>query len=187
MTLRRFLTPALAVVLLAAAPVLTGCDTTTPGGPTFADIGIRTVNFTVRANDFDVNADGDIATYQRTNVSTLTERVVDEGVVLLYASGDLIFVGGGASSTWTALPYTQGIEAVGDDGVPYVDYTITYGYSFEPGNLYIDVISSAVGLVEDFLPHNVAFRLVTIPPDAPRLDVDLTDYDAVVRAYGLDD
>lgn len=170
--------------LLLVLPIMAGCDTTSPD-PVYADTGVQVSTFTPSANQFTVNSAADIATYER-QTSQLSNSVVDGGVVLLYARGDLIFIGGGAEGTWTALPYTQGIEAVGSDGVPYVDYTITYSYSYGVNRLYLDVISSAAGLVEDYIPANIPFRLVTIPPGAPLIQgIDLSNYDEVEAAYGL--
>lgn len=181
MILQRLLTGGVAAAVLFLVPALSGCDGAPPG-PDFPDIGVRVETFTPRASDFSVNANRDIATYERQS-QLLTPTVVNDGVVLLYARGDLIFVG--ATGTWTALPFTQGIEAVGADGVPYVDFTITYTYSFEPGWLFIDVISSAVGVVEEFIPDNIPFRLVTIEPGAFIEGVDHSRFEAVQEAYGL--
>jgi hypothetical protein len=168
--------------LLIALPFMSGCDTTTPD-PIFADGGVRSQTFTPRANQFTINTPGDIATFER-STNLLTPRVVDEGVVLLYARGDLILDGG--EGEWTALPYTQGIEAIGDDGVPYVDFTITYAYSFGVERLYLDVISSALGLVDGYVPDNIPFRLVTIAPGTPRVEgVNYASYAEVAAAYGL--
>lgn len=173
----------LLAALLVALPFVSGCDTTTPS-PVFADGGVRSETFSPRFGQFTVNQPGDVASYDRSS-NLLTAAVVDDGAVLLYARGDLIFVGGGAEGTWTALPYTQGIEAEGPD-FPFVDFTVTYTYSFDVNRIYIDVISSAIGLVEDYIPDNVPFRLVTIAPGTPRVDgVDYANFAEVAAAYGL--
>jgi hypothetical protein len=148
-------------------------------------MGIRVETFTPRANQFAVTADRDVATFERQS-QILTSAAVDHGVVLLYARGDLIFLG--ESGTWAALPYTQGIERFDEElELVYVDFTITYTYSFEPGWLIIDVVSSALGVVEDFIPDNIPFRLVTIEPGSFIEGVDYSRYEAVREAYGLAD
>jgi hypothetical protein len=188
MTNRRLLTGLIAAALALSLPLFSGCDTGSPG-PVFADNGVRSTTFTPRANQFSINTDGDIATYVR-QTTQLNEEIVDHGVVLLYARCDLIVAGG--QGTWAALPYTQGIEVEGDE-FPYVDFTITYSYSFEPGNLYLDVISSAYQLffsdfyADAYIPDNIPFRLVTIPPGAQIEGVDYSRYEAVRHAYGLSD
>lgn len=174
------LTRALACLLLGAALFVTGCDVTS-SGPVY-DNGVRSQEFVPRANQFTINSAGDIATFETTS-NLLTTAIVDRGVVLLYARGDLVVIGG--ESTWTPLPYTQGIEP--PSGEPYVDITITYTYAFDVNRLYLDVISSAVDMVEDYIPHNIPFRLVTIPPGTAGMDtVDFTKYADVAAAYGLD-
>jgi hypothetical protein len=178
------LATAVVAVLALLLPFTTGCDTSTPG-PIYGDSGVRSQTFTPQANQFVVNVDGEIASYERTS-NLLTPSVVEDGMVLLYARGDLVVVGG--SGTWTALPYTQGIEAQMPDGTYYVDYTITYTYAFGIDRLYIDVISSAAGLVEDFIPNNIPFRLVTIAPGTAMIPgIDYSNYDEVAAAYGLAD
>jgi energy-coupling factor transporter ATP-binding protein EcfA2 len=112
-----------AASLFLLVPMLSGCDGGSPG-PDFPDMGIRVETFTPRANQFAVTADRDVATFERQS-QILTSAAVDHGVVLLYARGDLIFLG--ESGTWAALPYTQGIERFDEElELVYVDFTITF-------------------------------------------------------------
>jgi hypothetical protein len=180
-----FRVTALGAALLVLVPFYSGCDTSP--GPVFADTGVRSTTFTVHGNQWSLYSNETVATHHR-QTNQITQDVVSGGVVLLYAGGELIFSGPGVEDTWTALPYTQGIENVGLDGVPYVDYTVTYTYSFGANNLYIDIVSSGEWTVDDHVPSRSEFRLVTIPPGAANMvAVDYSDYEAVKRAFGLQD
>lgn len=192
----------LAFLLLGATLFIIGCDVTS-SDPVY-DNGVRSQEFTPRGGEFYINTTGDIATFETTS-SLLTPAIVDRGVVLLYARGDLVMIGG--AGTWMPLPYTQGIEP--PSGEPYVDITITYTYAFEVNRLYLDVVSSAFDMVYDYVPNSnpngssgpycnqnpnqapnqycIPFRLVTIPPGTAGMDsVDFTNYAEVAAAYGLD-
>lgn len=191
MAARSRLLPLLALALgLFVAPLsLTGCDTTSTDGPVFVDTGVRSTTFVPRRQDFAVNTTGDVATLERAS-SQLTRSVVDDGLVLLYARGDLLIEG--AQDTWVALPYTQGIEGVGPNNVPFVDFTISYVYSFGVNRLFVDVISSARILDTQegarYIPDGIPFRLVTIPGSVARATaVDFSDYEAVRRTFGLEE
>jgi hypothetical protein len=182
MTHRRLLTGFIAAALALSLPFVSGCDTGSPG-PVFADNGVRSTTFTPRANQFSVTPAEDIATYEL-QTAQLTEEIVDHGVVLLYARGDLIIAG--ETATWAALPYAQGIETVEGDGTR-LRYTITYAYSFEPDWLVLDIISSRINSVRAFIPDDIPFRLVTIPPGQQLEGIDYSRYEAVRQAYGLSD
>lgn len=144
------------------------------------DIIVRT--FDVRAGELDLNSDASIASYQR-DVPELTPDVVDDGAVLLYVDNSL-FLGSGASGTWALMPFTEGVDF--DDDL-IVDYTLTYQYSFDLGDLYIDIIASATEF--DFSSFFGEFRLVMIPGDLfvgnARAGVDFSDYEAVREAFAL--
>lgn len=174
------LTRILAVLLFGATLFgISGCDVTS-SNPVY-DNGVRTQEFTPRSTDFFVNESSDIAWYEWTT-NLLTPAVVDRGMVLLYARGDLVIIG--EDNTWTALPFTQGIEPA--DGGAYVDFTITYTYAFDVDLLYLSVISSAVGLVDDYIPSGIPFRLVTIPPGTHMEGINLAQYADVAAAFNLE-
>lgn len=169
-------------LVLAGLVVTAGCDYSDSDDIVVIgnDIIVRT--FDVRSSELDINADASIASYQR-DVPELTPDVVDDGAVLLYVDNSL-FLGSGASGTWTLLPFTQGVD-FDDDLV--VDYTLTYQYSFDLGDLYIDIIASATEF--DFSAFFGEFRLVMIPGDLfvgnVRTEVDFRDYEAVREAFEL--
>lgn len=154
------------------------------------------VDFSFDGDEYIPSEDGRIASFESSQISDADERDAvedalagaDEGaIVLLYADGSLLFENG--EGTWTALPATVGYENVGNDDVPYVDFTVTYSYSYDDQDLYFDAFSSArLGeLFDDILPSQLDFRLVTLPASELRVNagLDLNDYEAVRRAYAL--
>ncbi len=173
--------------LLALLFVLAGCDSD-PDGPVFADGGVRVETFFVQERDFDLNREGDIATYVYSS-DLLGPDVVNNGAVIVEARGDLIFVGTGANQTWAGLPFSQGVEVLDDEGFPYVEFTVTYGYSYAVGALYLDVVTSApdASTTEPYIPDDVEFKLTTISGGAFIRGLDHTDLEAVKQAYGLPD
>ncbi len=142
---------------------------------------IFVVNFSFDGGDLDVSDDGTIGSYHR-SVSELNSDVADDGAVLLYGDGELLF-GSGGSGTWTALPVTVGVD---EDGDEYIDYSLTYSYSYDIQDLYVDLIASSP---LDFSGHaRTDFRLVLIPGNLyvgnARAGIDYSNYDAVMQAYG---
>lgn len=165
-----------AVILVFSA----GCDSYQDVIVIGNDIIVR--NFSFDGGDLDVSDDGTIGSYHR-EVLELNSDVADDGAVLLYADGELLF-GSGASGTWTALPVTIGVD---EDGDEFIDYSLTYSFSYDIQDLYIDLIGSSPLIFED-LPRT-DFRLVLIPGNLfvgnARAGIDYTDYEAVQRAYDL--
>ncbi|MFK7844549.1 MAG: hypothetical protein AB8G77_04550, partial [Rhodothermales bacterium] len=82
--------------------------------------GTRTlpVEFLFSMDDAAIN--GDVASVQFT-VGSVTPNVVDNGAVLAFFR---------EQGTWTAMPYTFGIES---PDLLAVDYTITMGYGYDDG------------------------------------------------------
>ena len=179
--LRRFFG---ALMLLGMLPLASGCDVYNSRDVVVVgnDIIVRT--FFVEGDDFAVSDDQLVGSYAR-DVDELTTDVVDDGAVLLYADGSL-FLSGGAG-TWTALPVTIGID---EDDDLFIDYTVSFTYSFDIGDLYIDVISSDTIYPFENLPR-AEYKLVMIPGDLfvgnAKAGIDYTDYEAVKRAYNLPD
>jgi len=192
---------ALGAALLLTLPLWTGCDATTPDGPSFADAGVRAVTF--KLNDLDnrdqfyfsrtFSASGDEVQYEATSypavTELLTEAAVDRGVVLLYAS-DVVNENGLMRRGWTALPLTLGFDDTGDGDVNYV---LTTTYTYDVRRLYVNLVASDT-ITIDFLDQNenlleifedVRLRLVVIPGGTALRGVDYADYEAVARAYNL--
>ena len=209
---------------LAAASVLlaaSGCDTT---DDTALSVFVADFNFDNR--DYAVSADSRVATFDardaRVTRGSLTDalRTAGDGaLVMLYINVEQVQDVDGAEGnvTWSALPLTRAYEELvlasdaegGTVEIPVVGYTSSYEYSFDNGDLYFDVVSSAPATDFDSDPRalfdflvpqradgassTVDLRLVTIPDELFFVDgragarVDLRDYDAVKAAYGLPD
>ena len=130
--------------------------------------------------------------------SILTERTVDGGIVLLYAS-DVLNEDGLVRRGWTALPLTIGVDIPTDefpDGDFQVDYTLLTTYTFDIGRLFVNFQASDVITIAELendgdiaSRENVLFRLVAIPGDGgfSRRAIDYSDYEAVKQAYNLPD
>jgi len=170
-----------------AATALTGILFFSAGCDNYQDIivvgnDIIVRNFSIDGGDLDVSDDGTIGSYHR-EVSELNSDVVDAGAVLLYADGELLF-GSGGSGTWTALPVTVGVD---EDGDEFIDYSITYSFSYDIQDLYIDLIGSSP--LDFGSLARTDFHLLLIPGNLyvgnARAGIDYTDYEAVRRAYDL--
>ena len=181
MTTLTSLRSVLAATALAGMLVVSaGCDTYQDVVVIGNDIIVR--NFSVDGDDLEISDDGTIGTYHR-EVSELNSDVADDGAVLLYADGELLFGSGGAGS-WAALPVTVGVD---EDGDEYIDYSLTYSFSYDIQDVYIDLIGSSP-LDFGTLPRT-DFRLVLIPGNLyvgyARAGVDFTDYESVQDALDL--
>jgi len=202
----------LLLALPAFALIASGCDTVLDNdGGNVVDV----VSFLVRVDDGITSGDGLTTTFasddlQDATARNLIEEILDEsavttdGVVLLYAEDDL-FLGtaSGDVTRWAALPYTEAFESIDVDGIPYVDLTLTYTYSFDAGaagtaddgNLYFDIVSSAANVdINTFLRDRLEtdrfrLRLVAIPRglfDGSGLGLsDLQNYETVRRTFDI--
>jgi hypothetical protein len=129
--------------------------------------------------------------------SLLTERTVDEGIVLLYVS-DVLNENGLRRSGWTPLPLALGFDVdspTGNDPDGFVDYVLTTTYTFDIDRLFVNLVASdtaTIGFLQDtqeFLSNleDIRFRLVAIPGGGFNRGIDYSDYEAVARAYNLPD
>jgi hypothetical protein len=205
---RRLLAVVLPLLGLSAA----GCDSV--NGDTYGNV-VDVVSFTVRTADGITSGDGLTTTFASDDIQDATARnlieeildqpeVTSDGVVLVYAEDDL-FIGtaSGSITRWAALPYTEGFENIDVNGVPYVDLTLTYTYSFDAGaagtaddgNLYFDIVSSAANVdIETFLNDRLdsdrfRLKLVAIPRElfegSGLTTTDLGDYQTVARTFDI--
>lgn len=118
----------------------------------------------------------------RYTVPLVTSNVVANGAVLVFLR-DL-------ENTWAALPYTYGIEAPDQ---PVVDYTVSIGYAYDTGLIDVFVEASSSDdvvwdeILEDpLLGESRAIRFVIFDSYiAGKNDVDVTDYEALRKRYGL--
>lgn len=125
----------------------------------------------------------------------LTQRTVNEGVVLLYVS-DVLNENGLRRDGWTALPLALGFDIdspTGNEPDGFVDYVLTTTYTFGVNRLYVNLVASdtrTIPFLEDALLTNlegIDFRLVAIPGGGFNRGIDYSDYEAVKQAYNLPD
>ena len=213
----RSLLSALAFAALAFSA--SGCDTTDDTA-----LNVFVVDLDFDNQRYDVSNDTRVASFDardarvtRGDLGSALRTVGDGALVMLYIDVEQVQDVDGAQdgTTWSALPLTRSFEelVLADDGdgntieIPVVGYTASYEYSFDNGDLYFDVVSSAPAsdfsddsteLFDFIVPQradgtsrDVRLRLVTIPDElfftGAGARIDLRDYEAVKAAYGLPD
>lgn len=142
-----------------------------PQGPP-GNANVFSLNFTFRLADAAYN--GAVASVQF-DVPDLNANVVDEGAILMFFRDQ---------GTWTAMPYTFGVESL---DLPAVDYTISVGYGYEVGFLevFYEASTDAVDLSQ--LPDRQMKLVVIDGFFYGKTGVDLTDWDVVKALYDLED
>jgi|SRR5690606_22420808 len=164
------------VLVVGTALASTGCD-----GDDGVETDIFTVSDTFSLNHTDV-AFTDFVANIRYAISAIGADVVANGAVLVFIE-DL-------HGTWTALPYTYGIEATDQ---PVVDYTVSIGYAFDTGfvDVFVEASSSDDVVWEEILDDALLgttrrIRFVIFNTFVRgKTQVDVTDYEALRRHYGL--
>jgi hypothetical protein len=167
----------LLILLLLAPLAVAGCD----GDDDRVQTDILTLTDTFSLNDTDV-AFTDFVANIRYTVPAITANVVANGAVLVFLE-DL-------EGTWTALPYTYGIEAPDQ---PVVDYTVSIGYAFDTDlvDVFVEASSSDDVVWDEILEDPLLgtsrrIRFVVFNTFVSgKNDVDLTDYEALRARYGL--
>lgn len=216
----------LSLLLLAAALPLTlvACDTYDGGYDDGFYDGqqdrprVRVVDFTLDGDRYDISDSTTVASFQdddvrdsddRSRLRTALRTAGDGALVVAYIDTRTVIDTQTGGQTFSALPLTRSQEAFvsldvnGDstispgEGVPYVDYSLSYEYSFDNDNFYFDVVSSARGdgfpggaraFFDAVIPIDVNLRVVTVPADIiNKTTVDWTDYAAVKAAFNLPD
>ena len=160
------------ILLLSFAWV--GCvfeESVGPEGPP-GNANVFSLNFDFVLADAVFN--GTVASVQF-DIPDITPLVVDEGAVIMYFRDQ---------GTWTAMPYTYGVES---EDVPAVDYTVSLGFGFDVGFLEVFYETSIDALdVPDLVDREM--KAVIIDSFAfGKQDVDLSDWNAVQEFYGLKD
>ena len=165
--------------------VSSGCDDgpVGPPGPPGRDGNANVFSLNFEFVPAEATLNGAVASAQY-DVPAITPGVVDDGAVLVYFRDQ---------GTWTALPFTVGVEALDDP--PRVDYTFTFGYGYDDGFLEVFLEASTVDevvldeIVLDLLPEFYEMKAVIINgfPLGKNSDVDLRDYEAVKAYFGLDE
>ena len=168
------------------------------------------VDFTIDGDRYVTSEDGLVASFSTDDVESASDRdglrialreAGDGALVVAYIDSELVLDVEGTGQTFSALPLTRGYEGqpilVDEDGdgtpeeIPYVDFTVTYEYSFDNEDFYFDVSSSAPLEWGDFLPREIDLRVVSIPADVyyarAGARIDMRDYEAVKQAFNLPD
>ncbi|MEX1055714.1 MAG: hypothetical protein WED81_06765 [Rhodothermales bacterium] len=163
-----------AIKLISAAALLltvSACGDDDPvGPPVTADV--HSVTFTFSADDADIN--GSVASVQF-DVPSITPSVVDGGAVLVYFR---------EQGTWTAMPYTFAQDS---PDLPAVDYTVTLGYGYDDEFLELFYEASTEEVDLRLQPDRVVKAVIVDGYVLSKSGVDLTDYEAVKRYFGLND
>lgn len=159
------------VFMLMAA---TGCiveESVGPEGPP-GNANVFALNFTFSMLDAVVN--GSVASVQY-EVPDLIASVVDDGAVLMFFRDQ---------GTWTAMPYTFGVES---PDLPAVDYTISMGFGYEIG--FLEVFYEASSEVVDLgsLPDRQMKAVLIDGFLAGKRGIDLSDWKTVQSFYNLSD
>lgn len=142
-----------------------------PMGPP-GNANVFSLGFDFYLEDAVVN--GAVASVQY-QVPDLTASVVDDGAVLMFFRDQ---------GTWTAMPYTFGVES---QDLPAVDYTVSLGFGYEMGFLEVFYEASTDAIDLRQLPDR-EMKLVLIDGwYYGKRSVDLTDWEAVKAAFGLTD
>ncbi len=111
----------------------------------------------------------------------ITRSVVDNGLVLAYFR---------EAETWTAMPYTYGVD---DPELAAVNYTVTFGYAYERGflELFYEVSVPETdfvrGLIEDGALRDQEVKVVVVESLPASGAVDLSSYASVKAYYGLEE
>ncbi len=131
------------------------------------------VEFIFSMNDAVIN--GDVASVQF-NTGAVTPNVVDNGAVLAYFR---------EQGTWTAMPYTFGVES---PDLLAVDYTITMGFGYDDGliEVFYEASTPEAPLI-DQPDRRVKAIIIEDFSFLREANVDLNNYEAVKMHLKLDD
>ena len=165
------------VLLLAMAVAGSGCvvdDNEGPRGPQGppGNANVFSLNFDFFLADAVFN--GTVASVQF-DIPALTGSVVDDGAVLLFFRDQ---------GTWTAMPYTYGVES---PDVAAVDYTVSLGFGYEVGFLEVFYETSIDAIDITSLPDREIKAVVIDGFPFGKKSIDFTDWNAVKEAFNLSD
>lgn len=154
--------------------VLGGCDQgpVGPPGPPGPPGDPAVFSFTVDFLLEDATINGSVASVQY-DAPEITPSVVQDGVVMAYFR---------EQGTWTALPYTYGVES---PDLPAVDNTVTLGYAYETDFLEVFYEASRPGVLNDLPDQLIKVVVIESYAGARAANVDLSDYEAVRSYYNL--
>ncbi len=153
---------------------LSGCvaeTTVGPEGPP-GNANVFTLNFLFTTADATIN--GSVASVQF-DVPDLIPSVVDDGALLLFFRDQ---------GTWTAMPYTFGVES---PDLPAVDYTVSLGFGYEVGFLEVFYEASSTAVDLTTLADREMKAVVIDGYPFGKSSVDLTDWNTVKHLFHLKD
>jgi len=164
----------LAVLAILFGTISTGCTVNEAVGPPGPPGNANVFTLGLRFEMIDAIINGTVASVQYT-VPDLTVSVVDERALLLFFRDQ---------GTWTAMPYTFGVESV---DLPAVDYTVAFGFGYEVGflEIFYEVSTEAVEIAS--LPDRDIKAVVIDGFLLGKNNIDLTDWEVVKAVYGLED
>ncbi|MFT5144341.1 MAG: hypothetical protein ACI80V_002674 [Rhodothermales bacterium] len=134
-----------------------------PQGPA-GNANVFTLNFDFLMADAAIS--GGVASVQY-DIVDITNNVVQEGAVLMFFRDQ---------GTWTAMPYTFYTNA-GD--------AVSFGFGYDLG--FLEVFYETAGANPATLPDREMKAVIIDGFGAFKAGVDLTDYEAVARYYGIKD
>lgn len=156
------------------ALLIAGCEGPVgPEGPP-GPPGVGVQSFTVDFLMEDAAIEGPVASVQY-DAPEITPRVVTEGAVMAYFR---------EQGTWTALPYTYGVES---PDLPAVDYTVTLGYAYEEGFVEVFYETSTEAVIDQLPDQTIRVVVIESLAATRSANVDLSNYSAVKAHFGLDD
>lgn len=128
------------------------------------DANIQAFTFTVLNGDYEIfsNSTGTFYMHRDTiNLTEITSDVVDNGTVQIFRKET-------SASSWTAMPYYRG--------------GISYNYSYDVGNVYIEVSYNNPN------PINIGdsdFKIVVIPTPELRRGINIKNHQLLEALYGI--
>jgi hypothetical protein len=163
------------VLAACAALLFLGCDQgpVGPPGPPGPPGDPAVFSFTVDFFLDEAQFNGPIASVQY-DAPEISPRVVQEGAVMAYFR---------EQGTWTALPYTYGVES---ENVAAVDRTVTLGFAYEVDFLEVFYEASRPEVLDLLPDQEVKVVIIDSFAGARAAGVNLDDYAAVKSYYGLD-
>ncbi|TDI74938.1 MAG: hypothetical protein E2O84_05055 [Bacteroidetes bacterium] len=160
-----------AATVLFSALMMSGCsvDSVGPPGPA-GNANVFSIGLRFEMVDAVIN--GTVASVQY-DVPALTPLVVDEGAILLFFRDQ---------GTWTAMPYTYGVESL---ELPAVDYTVSFGFGYEVEflEIFYEVSTDAADITS--LPDRNIKMVVIDGFPFGKSSIDLSDWLTVKAFYGL--
>ena len=161
------------LMLFVLAIASSGCveENVGPPGPP-GNANVFTLNFDFLLADAIFN--GTVASVQY-DIPDLTPLVVDEGAVLMFFRDQ---------GTWTAMPYTYGVES---PDVPAVDFTVSLGFGYDVGFLevFYEVSIDAID-VTTLVDREMKLVVIDGFPYGKK-SVDLTNWEIVKDLFDLSD